>query len=392
MIKNTSPIIIIGNGRSGSSLLHNILGAHPEIVIFGELRFAVAATYRAMSEIFRNASAYRLLDYFNEHPGMEDEAAKSSSLMQEIVDNLEPHREQRRGDIIRQAITDALCLHERAQTYWAYKEIFNSGEAEWSIYDAVFPKAQWVHIIRNPIEYVRSVIWHLRLAATDKIIVRYLQLWTAVFRMSRQRLDTGRYYEVRYERLIANPEQTLTPFLDAIGIGWDQRCGQAVRQQVGAQSERFAMPRRLPSLIASVPELPAIMDELGYKQAAPPGRPSWRAARPPRLIQIEHGRWQLCGQIWPEEGLAWQFDLDQTPVGDKLAKVSDDVDYWTRSPLRLFEDARALGPAHALHRLIRDSGNGAYSHWQTRLIFSTSDNSDPNINGHTYSFDLLGVE
>ncbi len=51
------------------------------------------------------------------------------------------------------------------------------------------------------------------------------------------------------------------------------------------------------------------------------------------------------------------------------------------SRLRLFESGRALGPAHDLHATIRQSGGGAFSHWNGALLFSTSDNSDPATNG-----------
>lgn len=55
------------------------------------------------------------------------------------------------------------------------------------------------------------------------------------------------------------------------------------------------------------------------------------------------------------------------------------------SALRLFEDGRELGPAHASHSDIRQLGAGRYSHWGNQLYFSTSDNSDPRTNGRRYS-------
>jgi hypothetical protein len=56
------------------------------------------------------------------------------------------------------------------------------------------------------------------------------------------------------------------------------------------------------------------------------------------------------------------------------------------SPLRLFENDRALGPAHTDHSAIRQLGRGAFSHWKGRILFSTSDNSDPTSNGRSYRF------
>jgi hypothetical protein len=55
-----------------------------------------------------------------------------------------------------------------------------------------------------------------------------------------------------------------------------------------------------------------------------------------------------------------------------------------RSVYRVFEDGVALGPAHALHAEIREQGRGRFSHWRNALYFSTSDNSDPNLNGRKY--------
>ncbi len=73
----------------------------------------------------------------------------------------------------------------------------------------------------------------------------------------------------------------------------------------------------------------------------------------------------------------------------------DDVgDANTRSPLQLFEDGRALGPAHASHDDIRQTGKGRYSHWRaplpgmTCLFFSSSDGANPNLNGRCYEVDL----
>ena len=54
------------------------------------------------------------------------------------------------------------------------------------------------------------------------------------------------------------------------------------------------------------------------------------------------------------------------------------------SPMLICEDNRILGPAHAAHRDVVELGRGRFSHWGTDLLFSTSDNSDPNINGRSY--------
>jgi len=80
-----------------------------------------------------------------------------------------------------------------------------------------------------------------------------------------------------------------------------------------------------------------------------------------------------------EIGKAWYVEL---PPGWEA--TSDDVDHPQRSVAVLLEDGRPLGPAHAIHATIRESGGGAYSHWLHLLYFSSSDGSDPRANGREY--------
>jgi glycosyltransferase involved in cell wall biosynthesis/2-polyprenyl-3-methyl-5-hydroxy-6-metoxy-1,4-benzoquinol methylase len=56
-----------------------------------------------------------------------------------------------------------------------------------------------------------------------------------------------------------------------------------------------------------------------------------------------------------------------------------------RSTLRLFEDGKELGPAHAVHASIAALGGGQFSHWDKALLFSSSDGTDPTRNGRHYT-------
>jgi lysophospholipase L1-like esterase len=70
------------------------------------------------------------------------------------------------------------------------------------------------------------------------------------------------------------------------------------------------------------------------------------------------------------------------------AGPSDTSEAPDRSRLVLLEDGRPLSFPHALHEEIRFAGNGRYSHWGDGLIFSSSDGTDPRINGRRYSVGL----
>ncbi|MBR1092440.1 hypothetical protein JQ621_33770 [Bradyrhizobium manausense] len=60
-----------------------------------------------------------------------------------------------------------------------------------------------------------------------------------------------------------------------------------------------------------------------------------------------------------------------------------------RATLELTENGKALGPAHTLRSEVAAMGGGRYIFLQTSedppaLVFSASDNSDPNTNGRVY--------
>jgi SAM-dependent methyltransferase len=95
---------------------------------------------------------------------------------------------------------------------------------------------------------------------------------------------------------------------------------------------------------------------------------------PTPTAEINLGR-----RIRPELGACWCVDLPE------LAKLSDSSDSPSRSTLIVLEDGRPLGPPHSAHDLIRSAGHGSLSHWGDALYFSTSDNTDPRINGRAYS-------
>ncbi|MBV8755451.1 MAG: hypothetical protein JO328_21565 [Hyphomicrobiales bacterium] len=69
----------------------------------------------------------------------------------------------------------------------------------------------------------------------------------------------------------------------------------------------------------------------------------------------------------------------QVPDGDSTQQPK-------RSTIVLCEDEKRLGPGHTSHDEIRAKGLGRYSHWGFDVVFSSSDNSDPNTNHRRYSY------
>jgi hypothetical protein len=70
---------------------------------------------------------------------------------------------------------------------------------------------------------------------------------------------------------------------------------------------------------------------------------------------------------------------------DELKSLADSSADRQRSPILLYENKRLLGPPHSSHTDIAKFGQGRYSHWYDQgLVFSSSDNSDPDTNGRRY--------
>ncbi|MBZ0253665.1 MAG: hypothetical protein K8I02_10030, partial [Candidatus Methylomirabilis sp.] len=84
------------------------------------------------------------------------------------------------------------------------------------------------------------------------------------------------------------------------------------------------------------------------------------------------------GYFRNDAGYAYLFDVPSESPGD------DEAD-GARSRLVVYEDGVPLGPPHAGHEDIRKVGGGRFSHWKDKVYFSTSDNTNPNVNGRRYT-------
>ncbi|WP_207425886.1 polysaccharide lyase family 1 protein [Pedobacter sp. SYSU D00535] len=71
-----------------------------------------------------------------------------------------------------------------------------------------------------------------------------------------------------------------------------------------------------------------------------------------------------------------------------LKTTADSEKQPTASVVRIFENGKELGPGHASHKEIRNTGKGRFSHWGTSLYFSASDNTDPRTNGRRYTYTI----
>ncbi len=90
----------------------------------------------------------------------------------------------------------------------------------------------------------------------------------------------------------------------------------------------------------------------------------------------------LPGPFTHIDGRGWSAHLPQ------LAHLANQPNAQNRSTLALYEDGVPIGPAHASRSEIVARGEGRYQHLGPSVVFSASDNSNPNGNGRTYTYPL----
>jgi hypothetical protein len=256
------------------------------------------------------------------------------------------------------------------------------------LYDAVFPEALYIHLVRHPLEYARSVADWNRNRFSKQALYDEVKAWMDYLETNRARAETGRYVLLTYEHLVADPRAALTPVLARLNLEWDDACLGAMERQHVPSLRRSALPCRPHKVLSWFPRLAGILKEFGYKLDA--------AAGQARTSPMTDFATPLCAGVWRlnppflRDGPCGCIARLHMPALSFLASHANDLQNPRRSRLRLFEDGRPLAPPHSLHADIRSAGRGAYSHWSLGhfLLFSTSDNSDPNQNGRTYTFVL----
>lgn len=365
-----SPIIIVGAGRSGSTLLDRMLDAHPDIHMLGETNFITTMLWKS------------LLDRRKRHLLTVTDADVILAEMERL------------GNIEQRTIAELFELNSAGKSRWGMKEIWNGARrtVEWSLYDRVYPAALWAHLIRNPIDYARSAVgWTGAVGDTESYLLQ-LRAWRRMVEVARGRAVTGRLVEIRYEDLVANPSRALAPLFSRIGFQYSPECEGPLKESwVGSKSLPPLPQVPIENLLADAGLLD-VLGDFGYEFIAGGGTDGTVAVRPVASPADGSAIWAPRGDcdggtlfvmepddMSPEEGHAFCY---WAPL---LVEQGDTPDQPQCSPYVLLEDGKIIGTPHTLHSEIRESGGGLWSHWGQNIFFSTSDHTDPRQNGREYA-------
>jgi|GEM_PF-1313240 len=266
MMNIQQPIILIGAGRSGTTLLTRLFDQHPDIDFRGETAFLLP---RLWLETWEDRFWFNWQHYTDMSPQSSCEAFPI------IHDNILDQARKKIGNIIAHAFVDILSIDTHIYKAWGYKEIWNGSsqfQYDWLPYHIVFPQAIWVHLIRNPFSFIESCAnWN-----NEKLTFNYMRDrlidWASIINHSRKLVPTGRYIEVRYEDIIAQPQETIQPVFERMNLTWHPDCEKVLTSFVLRSNKKLnkidstsTCTQEIEEMIKNSGNAAVLMKELNYK-------------------------------------------------------------------------------------------------------------------------------
>ncbi len=205
---SSAPVFVSGCPRSGTTLLGNLIDAHPNIAVFLESFFI--PQYHLLQHLYRpltnRDNLTRLANSIsNQYSAKVNNLTFSDELLDELPTPTYP------------ALIDAMMLQwaqERGAMRWGDKS--PGYTSKFPLLQELFPDAKFIHIVRDG----RDVWLSLQKLGWEKNVVRAARMWARTITAAQEfgrGAQAGHYMEVRYESLIVNPDATLDRIFEFIG-------------------------------------------------------------------------------------------------------------------------------------------------------------------------------
>ena len=190
----SSPFTIVGNGRSGTSLLSKAFNAHPDCFFAGETVNLIHSVWTALAS------------------------------------SLPEKKKAEIPDVIRHQF---LRLYPSNQKYWMHKPIgvpivvrFYNDEEEffdwfWDVIDQVFPQAKYFTVLRHPLDVLSSSRqWWGR---SYESIIESNRRIARIVTHPKSKVHFG----VNYHDLVAQPREQLTALFNYLDFPFHENCLKA---------------------------------------------------------------------------------------------------------------------------------------------------------------------
>ena len=182
------PIFIVGMPRSGTSLLEQILAAHPQVFGAGELPFWTQAAPHTLEQI-GDATAIGLRGQAERYLALQDGMAN-----------------------------DAVHVVDKMPGNFRYLGLIH----------AALPDARFIHLRRNPVDTCLSIYFQYFNEAHPYAndlgdLEHYYRLYRRVMAHWHSVVPRDRLFELAYEDLVDDPEHWGKAVFDFMGLQWDAR-------------------------------------------------------------------------------------------------------------------------------------------------------------------------
>jgi hypothetical protein len=271
----SAPIFIIGTGRSGTTLLRNMLNAHPAIYIAFEPHF-----YWYESLYRKRATGRVFLDYYFATSHFRRQRIDPARVLADLPDPLP------RAQL---GLAYAAVMRGKAAQYGRvrYGEKTPAHAASLARIYADFPDARCIHIVRDPRNTAVSLSRMPWAPPSLMINAGYLDMERKQVARFRDRM-----LRIRLEDLLAEPRATMTQVLEFVAEPWHDAVLDHARNLPegddtpefpwldGARRDRepaVAQWRSLPAVKVRMIEqmTKRLMREYGYDRAVLDREPAW---------------------------------------------------------------------------------------------------------------------
>lgn len=270
-----NPVVIIGGGRSGTTMVYEVLRAHPEFYMPAEMGFLLPRLFHCLwsePQYLTLTKANTLLWKRDDDlsrlswPEFVEEYRRSAELQKAAEVQLE--REKNRVlEICRSTFLDVIAPPALRRDRWGFKEIWNGHpqhDYSWEIYDLLFPEAYWVHVIRSPFEFARSCAGLHSTSLTFDELKSNLANWVKINLRAEAHRSSSRYFLCRYEDLVRDPQAMIESLFEFIGLSVHPLCVEAARPIYARSPSKPPLPTGDAAEIAAIDRLNEVMERYGY--------------------------------------------------------------------------------------------------------------------------------
>ncbi|QIN83157.1 hypothetical protein GBA63_11270 [Rubrobacter tropicus] len=255
------PIFVVGNSRSGTTMMGRALGRHPHVFTMGEIHFfeqlrSAGGMDDRMPEAEAVRLAARLLCIQRDGYLRQGDPARFGAEAREILSRM-PRSTPRRAHTAAE-VFEGFLLHEAARggkevpCDHTPRNVFYIGEIL-----RLYPRARVINLVRDPRDVLLSQKrkWKRRSLGAKGIPPRETlrawanyhpvttsKLWNASVRAADRFAGHGRVLSLRFEDLLADPEGELRAVCEFIGISFED--GLLEVPQVGSSSGRDRPDRK----------------------------------------------------------------------------------------------------------------------------------------------------